>query len=232
MNRQQLEHLIRASGTISEEKHVIVVGSQSILGAVPNAGEDFTQSPEADVFLPNAPEKTDDLNVIGERSPFHDTHGYYADPVDENTAKLPEGWKDRLVEVNNANTNGVTGWCLDTNDLAVSKLMAFRDKDREFVKAMIDHKLADPQVIEKRIPTVKVSQEVKDHAQAWLGRNTIADNLKNVVQEIKDPESSKSANEIIARSEKLDLSSNEEHRTTDSGGRDNINSDPEKDFER
>lgn len=136
---------------------MIIIGSQSILGAVPNAGDEFTQSREADVFFRDAPEKTDDLNNIGELSPFHEMYGFFADPVSEDTAKLPEGWKDRLVEINNDNTGGVTGWCLDTNDLAISKLMAFREKDREFVKAMVNHDLVDPQIIQDRISSVSVA---------------------------------------------------------------------------
>jgi hypothetical protein len=40
---------------------------------------------------------------IGELSPFHETFGYYAHGVAEETALLPQGWKDRLVAVQNAN---------------------------------------------------------------------------------------------------------------------------------
>jgi hypothetical protein len=45
------------------------------------------------------------------------------------TARLPEGWRDRLVPIRNANTGGGTGLCLEIHDLVVSKLMAAREKD-------------------------------------------------------------------------------------------------------
>jgi hypothetical protein len=37
MNRRQLEHVLRASGSISGCQEIVVVGSQAILGAYPDA---------------------------------------------------------------------------------------------------------------------------------------------------------------------------------------------------
>ncbi|WP_133166932.1 hypothetical protein [Solimicrobium silvestre] len=51
MKRQQLEHLLRASGTILGETQFIVIGSQSILGKYPEAPDDLLMSMEAD-FIP------------------------------------------------------------------------------------------------------------------------------------------------------------------------------------
>lgn len=36
MQRHELEHLIRAASAITNDYEVVVIGSQSILGAVPN----------------------------------------------------------------------------------------------------------------------------------------------------------------------------------------------------
>lgn len=55
---------------------------------------------------------------------------------------LVDGWRDRLVKVQNANTAArtgeprFTGWCLDKEDLCVANLCAFRDKDRNLVAAL------------------------------------------------------------------------------------------------
>ena len=35
MTREELEHIIRASGDITDQYEFVIVGSQSILGAVP-----------------------------------------------------------------------------------------------------------------------------------------------------------------------------------------------------
>jgi hypothetical protein len=40
----ELEHALRAAGRILDEKRFYVVGSQSILGAFPDAPEGFTRS--------------------------------------------------------------------------------------------------------------------------------------------------------------------------------------------
>ena len=74
---------------------------------------------------------------IGELSPFHGTFGYYAHGVGPETAALPAEWRSRLVRVENENTAGRVGWCLSPVDLAVSKLLAGREKDFEFIKVML-----------------------------------------------------------------------------------------------
>lgn len=47
MNRHELEHLIRASGAITEEYEFVVIGSQSILGKIPYPDPEFKMSAEA-----------------------------------------------------------------------------------------------------------------------------------------------------------------------------------------
>lgn len=89
--------------------------------------------------------------AIGERSPFHQTFGYYAHGVGPETATLPAGWEERLVPVCNENTRGATGWCLEPHDLAVSKLAAGREKDLLFVGAMLRHRLASEDTLRQRL---------------------------------------------------------------------------------
>jgi len=43
VNRNQLEHLIRAAAGNADVREFVVIGSQSILGAFPNAPEDLCQ---------------------------------------------------------------------------------------------------------------------------------------------------------------------------------------------
>lgn len=155
MERSELEHLLRAAGAITDEKQFIVIGSQSILGKYPDAPKELLRSREADFIAKNKPERTRMLEAIGEASRFYETHGYYVDPVDSRTAVLPKDWKSRLVNVSSPSTQGVTGLCLDPHDLFISKLAAWRDKDIEFVKAMIEHGMVDRDrllVLATRVP--------------------------------------------------------------------------------
>ena len=94
MKRAELEHVIRAASTIAADDEIVVIGSQSILGQFPTPPDELTVSNEADVYPRNHPERADLIDgSIGELSPFHDTFGYYAQGVGEETAVLPAGWQ-------------------------------------------------------------------------------------------------------------------------------------------
>lgn len=117
--------------------------------------------------------------VAGEWSPFEERHGFSIDGVDLTTAVLPAGWRDRLIKVQNANTAPPTGkpqyigWCLDKEDLCVAKLCALREKDQNFVAALLDAGLLDAEVIAKRLPTVpEPHHPAAQRALAWLTART------------------------------------------------------------
>jgi hypothetical protein len=182
MRRDQLEHAIRAACQIIGRSEVIVVGSQAILGTFPEEQlpADATMSIEVDI-LPIADDNREtarlaDLieGVAGEFSPFEQLHGFSIDGVDLETSALPEGWRDRLVKVQNPNTAGptgrpqFTGWCLDKEDLCVAKLCAFREKDRNFVAALLHTQLVDVQTILTRLSRVQTRHRAAaDRATSW-----------------------------------------------------------------
>ena len=152
MQRPQLEHIIRAASGITGAPEIIIIGSQAVLGQFPDAPANLLVSIEADVFTFRSPADADLIDgSIGEGSPFHQTFGYYAHGVAEETAILPPGWKDRLVAVRNANTGNGCGLCLEVNDLAVAKLAAGREKDTTFVTELLRHKLIQTAVVESRL---------------------------------------------------------------------------------
>jgi len=136
MKKQQLDHVLRAAGEITGEKQFIIIGSQSLHGKYPDIPDEILLSAEVDLIAKNHPEKTDAPNFIGVYSRFHETYGYYADPVDESTATLPKGWKGRLVNLPPGETQGVSALCLDPHDLAIAKYVARREKDMVFTRAL------------------------------------------------------------------------------------------------
>ena len=142
MTREQLEHIVRAAGSITDEQKIIVLGSQSILGTFQHPPDALTVSREADVCPMRDPSKVDLISgAIGEVSLFDSTFGYYAHGLPPESCPLPKGWESRLVPLRNSNTRGVTALCLAPLDLAGSKLVAGRDKDKEFVTEMLRHNL-------------------------------------------------------------------------------------------
>jgi hypothetical protein len=170
MTRKELEHLIRAAAAITDQYEIMVIGSQSILGAVPNAPAQLLQSMEADVYPVHRPDLADLIDgAIGELSPFEERFGYYAQGVGPETAVLPAGWQERLVKIQNQNTDLKIGYCLEPHDLAASKLAAGRDKDWAFVRVMLEHGIASPAVLEQRIATLPITEERRARLSAWVG---------------------------------------------------------------
>jgi hypothetical protein len=173
MNRAALEHIIRAAAVISGDDDIIVVGSQAILGSLPDAPAAMLVSDEADVYPRNFPERADLIDgSIGELSPFHDTFGYYAQGVAPGTAILPDGWEARLVEVRNANTRGAAGWCAERHDLVASKLVAGREKDVAFFEAAVGAGLLDLDVLIGRLGSCPCDPRVRQLAieRVWARR--------------------------------------------------------------
>jgi len=158
MQRSELEHVIRVSGEIAGDDEFIIIGSQAILGQFPDAPAKLLLSMEADIYPKNMPELADKIDgAIGEGSQFHATHGYYAQGVGPETAVLPPGWKDRLLLVKNENTNGKAGLCLEAHDLAISKLVANRPKDKEFVFALVHHEMISKGTLLRRLSATELT---------------------------------------------------------------------------
>ena len=175
MQRSELEHAIRAACEIVQSDRIIIIGSQSVLGTWGERGlpPSATLSPEIDIF----PVSDDDaetlarrLDVIGEMSEFHQTHGFYVDGVGRKTATLPQGWEERLVEVPARRLRDgveVLGLCLDPHDLCVAKIIANRDKDRLFVGDLIEAGMIDPRVLMERLTITNTDDDI-NHAFVWV----------------------------------------------------------------
>lgn len=155
MTRSQLEHLLRAAGAILGERQFILIGSQSLHGKHADLPDEILVSMEADLMAEQAPRRMEALNVIGIDSPFHEAYGYYADPVSEDTAILPKGWKGRLVNLVTA--DGITALCLEPHDLAISKYAANRSKDRAFVRELARRAILDRATLLKLLRNTPVA---------------------------------------------------------------------------
>jgi hypothetical protein len=160
VTRLELEHVIRAAATIAQDDEIVVVGSQAILGQFPDAPAELCMSMEADVYPKNRPDLADVIDgSIGELSPFHRTFGYDAQGVAPETSILPAGWAERLVSIQNANTRGATGLCLEVHDLLIAKLAAGREKDVDFAGAAARHGLARGAVLLERLAVTALDPE-------------------------------------------------------------------------
>jgi hypothetical protein len=170
VKREQLEHLIRAAGAVTGSHRLIVVGSQAILATHPtDAPMEALRSREADLIPIDALDTTDTISgVLGELSAFDAAYGYHADGVDLSTATLPDGWRERLVPIDNQNTNGYVGLCLEIHDLLISKYVAGREKDREFCRAIARAGFADRAILSKRLESIALDPAKRAHLTALM----------------------------------------------------------------
>lgn len=172
MRRSDLEHLIRAAGRIADEHELVIIGSQAILGQYPNAPAALVRSMEADLYPLSRPELADKVDgAIGEGSKFHQTHGYFAQGVGPDTATLPKGWRQRLVRIENQNTEGYVGLCLEVHDLAIAKYIAGREKDREFTRELARRSMTDRQTLLERLAVTKLDGAVSKIAKGRIEKD-------------------------------------------------------------
>lgn len=171
MTREELEHIIRASADVTNQYEFVIIGSQSILGQIPNPEPVFTMSAEADIYPLNAPELADKIEgALGEGSQFHDTYGYYAQGVGPDTAVLPHDWKNRVYRIQSAATNDRVGYCLSTVDLFLSKAVAARHKDREFCMALMEYGYVTPAQALELVDQMPLDNEQKRTLRATIRR--------------------------------------------------------------
>jgi hypothetical protein len=180
MTRAELEHLIRAAAEITREQEHVIIGAAALLGAHPDPPDDLRRTMEADMYPRRRPDLADDLEVIGELSQFHQRFHVYAHPVGPETAVLPDGWEERLVRVQNANTNQAVGYCLEPHDLAASKLAAGREKDKEFVSALLEHRLIDSATLLERVERLPLTPDHRLQLSSWVSRSLEAGSKRDL----------------------------------------------------
>jgi len=170
MTRDQLEHAIRAACDVSKDTELWIFGSQAILGEFPNAPESLRASIEVDVQPKNRPEAVDYVDgALGELSLFHQTHGFYVHGILIESAKLPDGWKQRTLPVSDPiATHGKTGLCIEAHDLAASKLAAYREKDKEFVRLLLIEKMIDVTILTERVSSLNVEDQLRERLLQWI----------------------------------------------------------------
>src|SRR5271163_2698962 len=176
MKKREVDHVLRAAGRITGEKQFIIIGSQSLHGRYPDLPDSLVRSFEVDMMASKNADRTEWLNVIGVYSPFHESFGYYADPVDNKTATLPKGWKARLVNLPEGDTEGVLGLCLDPHDLAIAKYVAHREKDVIFTRELAKRGIVSNDRLLELLDQTPISEEMRERIRAHIARDFVAAN--------------------------------------------------------
>lgn len=174
MNVAQVKKLIRAACEAIEQPEVYIIGSQAIHAALLDrpVPPSVSRSREVDMF----PAVDDNMGTVAARlealtgvlSELDDELGVYVDTVDPDTGARPKGWKDRVIPLAADDGPPAVGLCLEPNDLCVSKLVAHRDQDFEFVAEVLALGLADTRTIRRRLGETTVPAPIRHHLKDWL----------------------------------------------------------------
>lgn len=176
MNIEELEHVIGAACRIADTNDMIVVGSQAIYAnnfdePLPDVIE---SSSEVDLTPFYYPDRAIDIDAaIGECSNFSKTHEVYGHGIEISDIVLPDGWKDRLIDISFTDRyhgETYTAWCISIPDLCASKLAAGRPKDFILVEWLLKNEHITFEEIKEHIN--KIPERQKGQAERAL------DNLK------------------------------------------------------
>ena len=155
MRRDEFRDALRRAAEITGDHDLVIIGSQSIHGAfapavLPAAA---VASGEVDIMAAHDVEGDKIWLIAGRGGGWGDQ--VEIDGVDITTATLPQRWTERLIPFPlGDNPDCVIGWCLDPHDLVVSKAVAGREKDSEFIKALVDTDLIDPTISLERLASI------------------------------------------------------------------------------
>ncbi len=165
MKREELEHVPRASAAITTDHSFVVIGSQAVLLPYPDAPAELLMSNELDLYPAMHPERSELIaGAIGELSMFHDTFGYHADGVSPDTAKMPADW---MTFATLHYIGDLTVVCPDLHDIAVAKCVAGRDKDAEWIRALLRHGMIDAGRFVERLRALDPAAHPIERLVAW-----------------------------------------------------------------
>jgi hypothetical protein len=157
VRKSNLFELVREIKKLVPEETPIIVGSQAVHTVTNFPPEIVQQSIECDfLFAEGKSEIRVEINKkLGVFSPFQLEHGFYADALGLATVVLPTGWRERLQPLEDENGK-VIAYCAEIHDVAVSKLIAGREKDFLFLKEAFLREIIQIGIFTERIRLVEL----------------------------------------------------------------------------
>lgn len=167
MRKLDLFKLIQKVNEISSEEKPIIVGSQAIHAIAEELSEIAQKSIECDfLFTFGKSEIRAKINKkLGVFSKFQLEHGFYADALGLATVVLPTNWQERLQPLFDER-NKTVAYCVEIHDIAVSKFIAGRDKDFQFLSDAFGMEMIS---VEKFIERVRLI-ELMPQSPVLIGR--------------------------------------------------------------
>jgi hypothetical protein len=148
MQREQIRIALQEAVKLGPYKEFVIAGSLSVLGLKEVPPEMMSISIDIDFFPLRDQTQVQNIRAeLGEDSEFHESHGYYLDPVSASILVLPAGWMERTVL---HEFGDLCVYFLDVNDTAISKYVRSAENDFRWIDAGIEAGILDLEKIDAR----------------------------------------------------------------------------------
>ena len=189
MRKQNLFDLTAEVRKITNELPIIV-GSQAIFAVADYPPEIVRKSVECDFLLldKSAGFRSKVTENLGIFSDYQQQTGFYADVLGRATVVLPSGWEERLAELKNENGETIA-LCVEIHDVAVSKLMAGREKDFEFVQAAFQSDYLQIEIFLERAAVIlnqPASEALLPRLQKLIEKFSRIRDFREIVDKLRD----------------------------------------------
>jgi hypothetical protein len=155
LNRDRVDHILRAAGVVTGRKKFVLIGSAAIAAWRSDIPESMATSRDVDLFAYDAPDADDVSDMLdaslGQASPFDAEFGYYCDGVGRETAIMPADWESRAKLYASPAANGVEAIVPEPNDRAPSKLAAWRPKDISWLRTAVQQGIVSIDLMRARL---------------------------------------------------------------------------------
>lgn len=166
-------------------KKIYVMGSASIYGnfsmdEIRNDAATLPLTTDIDVLVrPYMEEVANTMEAaLGWGSSFFDEHDIHIDAIDEATCILPVDWEERVKSL--PNDFGIKVLCVDVYDTCASKMARGEDKDRMYVRVLIDAELISLRTLIKRVGFLD-DQQIK-HYEGNVGSKHSKQDILNTLR--------------------------------------------------
>ena len=166
MNREELEHCLRVVADVTGKSELYLAGSNSVLAHFPENIIPAVCLEEAEVDVATVENTEENSYVISstfwEGSDFFEMFGIEIDGIQLDEIALPSGWRDRLKLIETVtpyDSNVISVYVLDVYDVAASKIVAHREKDRRWLKALFDANLVSMGEVADRLNEMELDFE-------------------------------------------------------------------------
>lgn len=175
MTRDELAHIVRAAHQVTGDPHLVVLGSQALLGSfpeawLPSAVSSGSRADLAFVDDSSARRSTAIDTGLGGSSYFQERFRVHARCTPLDPATLPVGWRERAVPYRFGEVGGSAAVCLEPHDVVLSQMLTCRERAHELAAALLDAFLIVWQTLLGRVDELPVDQMQRDDVAASIRR--------------------------------------------------------------